>query len=184
MAITLRDMHAVSPIPNGIERLKAAILTGGVFSSPLVARDYHVGAWDSVVMLNRAAERQLLRLDGEAWGSTALFLPSRSSQQWGAREVAELVAVTRAAISGVYHLLERAYPTYQRGRRLREQSRGIHDNLLRAFSTLLRAGVLPLTTGCSGYNHEGMVLLMGECFVEESVFVEFLRAPILDRIDP
>jgi hypothetical protein len=173
-----RRLCALAPIYWGIDLLKEDIeKQSTVFCICSVARDYHVGAKDSEEIFRRAIERDRLYTKGGAPDSPeTLFIPKHPPLTING-DLEESEARVAADLARAYEILETAFPTYKRGRHLAEQEGRIQDSFRSAFRNLQISGFLPITTGNAAFNHQGIVLLMEQCFPSRQTFVAYLRDP-------
>jgi hypothetical protein len=183
----------VRPVVDGLARLKDDIeAQATVFCICAVARQYHVSAHDAKDTFKRAVERNKLVVSrsrdqslreaihnswsplGDEDYEDAIFVPT-SSRDHDAIEV--MMRTAHDSVDEAYRLLSLAYPEYHRGKRLADQGGELHGTFVESFRRLQRVGALPSTTGNSAFNHQGMTLLMRDCFKDERALVQHMRDP-------
>ncbi len=183
--ITIADLLRVPPVISGLDKMKAAIDDASrVWCICAAGRDYHVGAQDAKDTLTRAVERGKLRTKDAERQDDRIFVPQAGATLDEAA-IEELTTAASNEVRNIYALLKRAYPGYDPTvARLREQGERIHDSLITAFRKLAAYYVLPPTVGSSAFNHQGLVMIMRQCFSNEDAFIEYLRNPDIFSYDP
>ena len=186
-SIYLSDLRPIASRPGGLAALKRAILSGReVLCICVIACAYYVGWRDARGLLIAACgEDGPLQprhmKSGEEFREDTVFVP-RSPPQELADAINEKAEVTQARVDWVYEVLVDAYSGYQTGKRLHDQDPAIHDQFIAAFSKLQGAHLVPEATRYSEFNHQGMLLIMAECFPDRDTLVRYLKDPAILRL--
>jgi hypothetical protein len=168
------DLRTVPAVDDGITRLESDILgRAKVFCVCATARDYHVGVADSRELLRRN-EQLFAREENPENANQVVFVPK--SPLADAADLQRAKERAKEDLGRVFDLLQRAYPSYERGVSLHKQPT-VLATFTDAFRRLRRLGILPATTQNALFNHQGMTLLMEACFAMEGDFVRYLRDP-------
>ncbi len=179
------ELRVIPPVEGGLALLKADIRSGEhVFCTCVTAPAYHLGVKDSEETFERAMDRGLLKIVREsAAPEERIYVPVTPSSTL--RPVlAHAERKCRAHVQRAHIVLRDAYPDYEPAKpRLADQGRDIHDRFVDAFVRLQHANILPVTTGNSAFNHQGMVLIMEQAFRRRDRLIDYLRNPELLTLD-
>ncbi len=178
--IIAADLQIVAPVVFGVLRLKTNIREAKqVFCVCAVGRDYHLGAWDASETLRRAERRGFLVRTGSPTNleEDVLYAPADPSQEYRDQMNRDL-DFSHKEILRIHRLFQGVYGLEKRIERLEHLGES-HDTFLEAFVRLLEFGWLPRPLGNAALNHQGMMLIMEQCFTIEGQLVDFLRQPSL-----
>ena len=85
--------------------------------------------------------------------------------------------MVREEVERVHYTLGKVDPSYKPRKGLREQDESFRTRFVWGFRQLRKVGILPSTTGNSTFNHQGMLLLMEQCFTGDDLLVQYLKDP-------